>query len=126
MNINGRSFAVKSSAIGARAMNCGLKDSGYDGDFFIAVYDELTNLTEKRAGTISNGHCVNDYVVIIGDTQYTGHFDENGHSTEEQPDGVGGVAYAYDGNQNNYLLAKDADINKWVADLEFVGIEENK
>ena len=120
---DGHITGIKTTAIGSTVFSCGIADNGYSGDFYINDYDENDELIKICKGTIADGHCVNDLSIVFDGTEYKGHFNENGVTTETQPDGLSGVVYAYDESGVNYLYEADCDPASWTADIEYIGLK---
>ncbi len=74
-------------------------------------------------GYYKEGHYVNQLEITAGGVKYKGSFDDSGKTTEKQPEGIDGVAYAYSEDERGYLYVEGATVSDFVADAEKLGFE---
>ena len=94
--------------------------------FILDTYNTDGSLNVSYAGTLSNGVVVGNFSVEAEGLMYSGKFDEEGHTTEEQVEdatAAGCVVYAYEKNNSKKYLSSEGKADEFVITPEFMGIE---
>lgn len=104
-----------------------LQDGVYEGDVKAVFCDAEGNANRTAWGTLHNGVCVGQMTVIYQDIEYTGVFQEDGTTEEEQLKEVteqGGVVYAYGASKRDYLYQDSATVEDFRIAAAFFGLPE--
>ena len=102
-----------------------LADGAYTGDVKVAYSDGEGNVTKSLQGTLENGVCVGLLTVIYQGVEYSGTFQEDGTTAEEQVKEVtdqGGVLYAYGPGGRTYLYQENVEIADFRIGPAFFGL----
>lgn len=100
-------------------------DGSYQGAFSMSNFDAEHSLLSSFHGTMQENICVEELQINYEGTEYTGHFDEQGGTTEEQlaeVNGDGGVIYAYSHSGNQYLYMDNSTVDVFRIDADYLGM----
>lgn len=109
----GRFLFYQGDETGAVLGSATLADGVYTGDVKVAYSDGEGNVTKSLQGTLENGVCVGELTVVYQGVEYSGTFQEDGTTAEEQVKEVtdkGGVLYAYGPGGRTYLYQENVVI----------------
>lgn len=99
----------------------GNETSDYTGEFYEAVY-ESEDIKSMKKGEIADGHLVGEFHILLDGTEYSGEFDENGHTLLKQHDDVDGAIYAYDANERQYLYEEGENSESWTVSPSYISL----
>lgn len=114
---------LKTNSQGSMFVKATLVEGKYQGDFTLTLFNEEGDLIKRYAGTIQNDICVGKLQITYGETAYTGTFDEQGHALAEQISSItkdSGVVYAYNKNKTAYLYEKNASVDTFIIDSNYL------
>ena len=100
----------------------GQKDGVAEGEY---CYRRIENGVDIMLvnGYYKDGHYVNRLEITTGGVKYKGSFDDSGKTTEKQPEGLSGVAYAYTEDGSGYLYVEGQQASDFVFDAKKLGFE---
>ncbi len=104
-----------------------LAGGAYAGDVKVVYVDGEGNVTKSLQGTLQNGVCVGELTVVYQGVEYSGTFQEDGTTAEEQVREVtdqGGVLYAYGPDGRTYLYQENVEIADFRIGPAFFGLPE--
>lgn len=121
---SGELLSYEGDMQGARIVQGTWADS-YQGAFSVSNFDAEHSLLSSFHGTLQENICVGELQIDYDGAEYTGHFNEQGVTTEEQLAEVtkdGGVIYAYDGSGNRYLYEGNSTVDNFRIDTAYLGM----
>ena len=123
----GRFLFYQGDETGAVLGSATLVDEAYTGVVKVVYSDGEGNVTKSLQGTLENGVCVGELTVVYQGVEYSGTFQEDGTTAEEQVKEVtdqGGVLYAYGPGGRTYLYQENVEIADFRIGPAFFGLPE--